>query len=117
MGKVCGSNPAEQEEGDACIDPPTVECTTAADCEENGPSISIWYPTCACAMEDDELVCSDVLNTPVGTGEWSCNSGTCDLDFSMTETDCSAASQVCGPNPDAQGDACIDPPAESPSDG
>ena len=91
----------------------TVACTTAADCDD-GMTISIWYPTCQCSVEGDTMVCTDILDTPSGTGEWSCVEGACEHDFTVTQTDCAAEGKVCAQNPDdqVQGDACVDPPAE-----
>ena len=76
-------------------------CSSNSDCnQEDLPSISIWYPTCA----------GQILQTPTGTGEAICQEdGSCGIDFTLDERDCTAEGLTCGANtePNVQGDTCL----------
>ena len=61
-------------------------CSTAADC---GMSF-VWVSTCD----------GDVLQTPVGSGEATCDDGACRYDFAVDERDCALEGLVCGADGD-----------------
>ena len=75
----------------------SVECVVDEDCFDQ-PMISVWYPTCD----------GDILQTPTGSGVYTCQQNICVMDFMIVETDCALAGQICALNPNDQGDICLD---------